>query len=193
MSVYAQAAATGIQSIGLMISGDTATYNAVYAAEARKTAIAEAKHTAELNISAIEQDKITSNTAIRMRQDQAEAQAKLSAAVAGVEGGSVDAVIYDTERNEAFALNAANQQAEQAKEAQAAQVGSQQSALLSVTEPESSLSEAVTGGLMEAFSAFELSDLEIGAAMFGGDEKPEKKTYNKDFNASNLNPFAATA
>lgn len=180
--IYATLAAQGVQAIGSFFGEDTASYNAAYAAAARRTAIAEAKHTAELNISAIQQDKITSNSNISMKQMQAEAATKVNAATAGVEGGSVNSVLYDTERNKAFALNAMNAQAEQAQNQQVAQIGSQQSALLSVTEPQSSLANDITGNLMDAFSSFEMKDLDIAEALL---YSKDEDIFGLDFNGSN--------
>lgn len=163
--MYAQAAMSGMSALQLMATGENAqtkaAYNEAYAIAAQKSNIREAKHTAELNIAAIKQDKITSNTQIRMAQDQAEAMALVNAAAAGVEGGSVEDVLYETEKNEAFALNSANRKAEQATESQLAQIGSQASSLLAIQEPEISY----VGELMSAFSSFELGDLEIGEAL----------------------------
>ena len=167
--MYAQAAMSGMSALQLMGTGENAetkaAYNQAYAEAAHKAAIREAKHTAELNIAAIKQDKITSNTQISMAQDQAEARAIVSAAAAGVEGGSVDDVIYETKKNEAFALNSANRRAEQATESQLAQIGSQSSSLLAIQESEISY----VGELMSAFSSFEMSDLDTGEALSSGD------------------------
>lgn len=160
-----QAMQSGMSGLEIAFTGENAqtraAYNQAYQAAAQRASILEAKHAAELNIAAIEQDKITSNTHIRMAQDQAEAMAIVSAATAGVEGGSADDVIYETKKNEAFALNNASRKSEQAKESQLAIVGSQSSALLAVQEPEISYA----GELMQAFSSFELSDLETSEAL----------------------------
>jgi len=165
MSIYAQAVQSGVSSLQLMATGENAAtkaaYNQAYQIASKRINIAEAKHTAELNVSAIEQDKVLSNTHIRLQQDQAEANAIVNAAVAGVEGGSVDDVLYDTERNEAMAIHANKQRTEQQKEQQLAVIGTQQSALLSIEEPDIDY----FGNLLQAFSSFELDDTDISEAL----------------------------
>lgn len=165
MTMYMQAVQSGVSALELAFTGDNAqtraAYNQAYQVAAQKAAIQEAKHAAELNVAAIEQDKVTSNTQIRMAQDQAEARAIVNAATAGVEGGSVEDVVYETEKNEAFAINSASRQSEQATESQLAIIGSQSSALLAVQEPEISY----VGDLMQAFSSFEMSDLKTSEAL----------------------------
>jgi len=165
MSLYAQAVQTGMSSLQLAFTGDNAktkvAYNEAYKTAQHKSNIMKAKQQAQFNIGAIEQDRVTTNTAIQMSQDQAEAHATVAAAVAGVGGGSVDDVIYDTERNEALALRSSNRQAEQQKESQLAQIGNQTSSLLAIEEPETSY----VGELFKSFSAFELEDIRIGEAL----------------------------
>lgn len=169
MSIYMMAAQQGISSLELMATGENAqtraAYNEAYNVAAKKAAIREARHTAQLNISAIEQDKITSNTRVRMAQDQAKAMAIVNAAAVGIEGGSFEDMIYETEKNEAFALSSMSKKAEQAQEGQLAAIGSQTSNLLSIQEPEISY----TGELLAAFSSFELGDLEISEAISSGE------------------------
>lgn len=165
MSLYKQAVQSGVSSLQLLATGENAAtksaYNASYKAAAQRINIANAKHTAQLNISAIEQDRILSNTQIRMQQDQAEANAIVNAAVAGVEGQSIEDVIYDTEKNEALASNTVNRKAEQATEQQLAAIATQQSALLSVDEPDIDY----TGDLLLAFSSFSMDDFKIHEAL----------------------------
>ena len=99
-----------------------------------------------------------------MRQDQAEAWAKVSAATAGVEGGSVDDTIYDTKRNEAYALQSAQRNADQKVAGLATQVGNQTSSYAGISNTEVSM----TGDLLQAFSSFQFSDLDIAEAFSGG-------------------------
>lgn len=171
MSIYAQAVVSGVQAL----AGTEAdrvydqTYNQVYANEAKKASIRNAMHTAQLNLSAIEQDRILTNTQIKMNQDQAEAMATVAAATAGVEGGSVDDIMYETHKNEALAINNANRKAEQASESQLASIGSQMSSLLAVND---SLPEiSYVDNLLGAFSSFEMNDLKTAEAFASGDFK----------------------
>ena len=165
MSMYVQAMQSGMSMAALAITGESAetkaAYNQAYQVAAQKASIQSAKQTAQLNVAAIAQDKITSNTQIQMAQDQAEALAIVNSSAAGIEGGSVEDVIYETEKNAAFATNSANQKADQATESQLNMIGSQSSALLAIEEPTISYA----GELLEAFSSFELKDLKTHKAI----------------------------
>lgn len=165
MSLYTQAMVSGMNALTGAQADQiyTSTYNQVYAQEAQKANIRNAMGVAQTNVAAIKADQILTNTQIRMNQDEAEARAIVNAAAAGVEGGSVDDIVYDTERNAAFATNAANQQAEQEVENQLAQIGSGTSALLAVDDDLQEIS--VVNDLMGAFSSFEMGDLEISDAL----------------------------
>ena len=165
MSLYAQAMSSGMAALEIGLTGANATsraaYNTAYVEATRKAGVLEAKHATELNMSAIAQDRITSNTHIRMLQDSAEAQAIVNAAAAGVEGGSVRDVINSTETNAVLAKGRSNQAHKQQLEQQKSMIVSQQSAMLSVDEPEISYA----GSLMSAFSSFELSDIKISESL----------------------------
>ncbi len=164
MSLYAQAAQQGMSTLQLLGTGSNAAtkaaYNEQYQTTTQRFNLAQAKHTAQLNITATKQDKILTDTAIQMQQDQAQALAKVSAAASGVEGGSVDDVIYDTEKNEALALQRNKRNSEMNIEQHLASVYSGQSALLSVQDSEVDM----FGDLIKSFSQFEMGDLKIAEA-----------------------------
>lgn len=169
MSIYAQAVQSGMQGMELFATGSNAgtvaAYNTAYAEAAAKANILSVRQTLQKNIAAVQQDKVTSNTAIQMKQDQAEAWAKVNAATAGVQGGSVDDAIYDTKKNEAFALQASQRNADQQVTSMGTQIGNQTSQLQSVQNTEISYA----GDLLQAFSSFEKSDLDIAEALsYGG-------------------------
>lgn len=165
MSIYAQAVQSGLSAAQLAFTGENAqtkaAYNQSFAEQAARLAAAERKHTAEKNISAIKQDKILSNTQIQMSQDQAEAFAKVNAAAAGVQGQSVEDVVYQTEANETYAMSRNKRQADQRIESELARVNSAQASLLSVTDS----SPNVMGDLLNAFSSFERKDFKISEAL----------------------------
>jgi len=169
VSIYRQAVSTGVSALGLLMTGTnaatSAAYNSAYEAAAIRSSLADAKNTAQMNIAAINQDKVTSNTQIRMQQNRAEAMVIINAAAAGVEGGSVEDVIYETEKNEAFAINKTARHADQAKENQLAMIGSQTSQLLSVDDQEHSL----WGDLLGVLSSFEMKDLKTNEALQKGE------------------------
>lgn len=87
---------------------------------------------AEANIAAVQQDRINTDTVIAMKQDQAQAAAKVAAAVSGVEGQSVDATIYQTEVNSSVAKANNTAYAEQQIENQLANIYQSQSTLLAL-------------------------------------------------------------
>ncbi len=164
MSLYMQSVQSGMSSLQLLATGSNAatkaSYNEAYKVAASRFNMAAAKQTAQLNISAIEQDKVMSNTQIRINQNQAEANVIVQAAAAGVEGGTIDDIVYDSKKNEALAVASSNKQAENAKESQLAQIHGQQSALLSIDEPEVDF----VGNLLSSLGSFELGDLDIADA-----------------------------
>lgn len=128
--LYAQAIQSGMSTMNLLAGGDNAgtiaAYNEAYGAQYKKYVALDAKNTAESNIAAINQDKILSNVQIQMKQAQAEAAAQVSAAVAGVEGSSVDAGMYQIGANASMAVAQVEAKAEQLTEQQLAQVNSAQ-------------------------------------------------------------------
>ena len=145
------AAQSGMSALSLAISGDSAqtiaAYNESYNAQYKKYAALDAKTTAESNISAIHQDLILTNLNIQMRQKDAEANAQVSAAVAGVSGSSVDAGMYQIGANAALQTAQATAQADQQVEQQLAGVNTAQTSYNSVQEAyvPSALDGALTG------------------------------------------------
>jgi hypothetical protein len=171
MSLYMQAVQSGMSAAQLALTGDNAetkaAYNASYAATQQRLNMANAKVNAESQIAGAKQDKVLAVTDIKMKQAHAEANAKVAAAVAGVEGGSVDDVVYETEKNEAHRIADANKREDQEIESLLGKVYSAQSGLLHVNEPEISYA----GELLQAFSSFELEDFqrsETLSTMFSG-------------------------
>lgn len=131
---YAQAM-LGVADLMTGASADAAyeaAFGQYYTAYAGMINAANAKVAAEANISAITQDKINTDIRISMQQDRAEAQAKVAAAVSGVSGGSVNAVIYQTGVNSSLAKSNNRKHAEQQVENQLAQVYQSQSTMLAL-------------------------------------------------------------
>jgi len=158
---------SGIRLAGLAAGVESAetiqAYNQEYQSVAGKIAAGNALSATERNIAAVHQDRITSNVQIRQAQDEAEAQAKVSAAYAGAVGASVSAVSHQTQVSEANALAANNSRAAQQIESLKANAYNSSMALRSrVQTPESSIG----GGLLDALSSVELGDLAIAEAFF---------------------------
>lgn len=138
MSAYAQAF-LGVADMLTGASKDAAyeaAYGTYYSAYQGMHNAANAKVAAEANIAAIKEDRINTDTVIAMQQDQAEAQAKVMAAVSGTEGQSVDATIYQTEVNSSVASSNNRKNAEQQIENQLASVYQSQSTMLAMDNPQ---------------------------------------------------------
>lgn len=161
MSIYAGAVQSGLNLLSVMGGDNAATvaaYNTEFATVSNQMAMHRQRSAAEQNISAVNQDRITSNINIQRKQDEAEAQAKVNAALAGAQGGSVEASINQTKVNESFAIQANNQKAEQQTEQLKATV---HSSTMAAQSRKQTPDPSYVGDLAKAFSSFELSDLEI--------------------------------
>jgi hypothetical protein len=129
------AAITGVADLMTGASADAAydiAYGQYYSAFAGMHNAANQRSAAEANIAAIKQDRINTNVVIAMKQDQAEAQAKVAAAVSGVEGQSVNDVIYQTEVNSSVAQSNNRKNAEQQIENQLASIYQSTSTMLAL-------------------------------------------------------------
>jgi len=134
MSGYA-AAVIGVADLMTGASADAAyeaAYGQFYSAFVGMHNAANQRTAAEANIAAIQQDRINTNVVIAMKQDQAEAQAKVSAAVSGVEGQSVNDVLYQTEVNSSVAQSNNRKNAEQQIENQLATIYQSTSTMLAL-------------------------------------------------------------
>ena len=142
-------------------------YDQAYSAAARRSDAMNRIFAASRRISSIKQDKILSNVDIQMKQNQAEAEAKVAAAFAGVEGGSVDAVIYQTESNAAHRVAETRKKADQSIENELTAAYNAQGVMLSTTEAKSSY----MGTFAEGLSSLDRGDIaRFGDAHFGTPE-----------------------
>lgn len=116
-------------------------YTKTFNNEMRNINLRKAQHASQLNISAAHQDKVLSDTDIKMRQEKAKALIEVGAAASGVSGASVNSAIYNTERSAAFASNNNKRKTEQATESLFADVGNKQAAMLEVEEFEVDMSK----------------------------------------------------
>ena len=136
-SLYAQAFVNVVD----MLSGASkdaayeAAYGPTYVANMQRANARRAKHSTQLNMAAIAQDKIATDTLITIKQSEAEARAKVLAAASGKEGGSVDAIKYQTEVNSTVAKQHNARSAEQLLEEQLSNIFMSQSTLLASKDP----------------------------------------------------------
>lgn len=119
-----------------------------------------AMDTAQKNIVSLDNQKILTNVDVQANQRQAEAMAKLSAAVTGTEGSTVEQTIQQTEVNAVQATSNINQQIEQAIFDQLAAI---ESAAASVTS--SNLKPFKSNAMKQMMGAVS----PIGSAIFGED------------------------
>tara|TARA_R110002096_G_scaffold110795_6_gene241984 strand:+ start:7969 stop:8541 length:573 start_codon:yes stop_codon:yes gene_type:complete len=133
------AAITGVANMMLGTAADAAyeaAYGQYYTAYTGMHNAANQKVAAEANIAAIRQEKIHTDVVISRNQDQAEARAKVAAAVSGTEGQSVNAAIYQTESNSSVARANNRKNMEQQIENQLAAVYQSQSTQLALDNPQ---------------------------------------------------------
>lgn len=158
MSVYAQAMQMGVQALATYADLEgSAAYATAYNNTAARLKASSAKNVAERNISAIRQDKILTNTKIKLQATQAEAMHKVQNAVSGNEGQSADTVIGEVHKTASQMQQANEKQSRQQEESLLADVNNSQGALLSIRDSK----ESFASGLLSMFSAFEFSDLKL--------------------------------
>jgi hypothetical protein len=124
----------------------------------------------ETQMANIKQEQILGVANVALNQDAAEAQAKVNAAAAGVSGGSVEQVIYETNKDAAFAVGNINAQADadtQAlfNDAQSASLGLASANSIDIDVP--SMGESMV-----------TNTLELGGAYLSMDKKG-KDDFNK--------------
>jgi hypothetical protein len=154
MSAYIAAAQMGAALISNQ-AGDAA-FAAQYNKQLSIFNAGQQVNALEDQISTVKQEQILSVANVQLNQDAAEAQAKVNAAAAGVSGGSVEQVIYETNKDAAFAVGNINAQADADSNALSKQV---QSASLGLASAQStrvevpSLGEALLGSALQVAAA----------------------------------------
>jgi hypothetical protein len=177
MSGYGMAVQQGAQLAMELATdhGNSAATAAVFSREYQKRknnyAAMDARVAAERNISAVRRDKLLTDTHIQLKQNQVEAQIRANAAWIGAEGGSVDAVIYDSEANAAW------RKADNAKKAASetsGQLHNVRSAAMSVDHSRGAGTPSLGANLLSAFSKYSVDDMNDLGTQFRGtpDEIP---------------------
>lgn len=158
MSIYAHAMQVGVQALATYADLEgSAAYADAYNKTSARLRSASAKNAAEKNISAVRQDKILTNTKIKLQATQAAAMQKVQNAFAGNEGQSADTVIGEIDKTASQMQQANEKQSRQQEESLLASVNNSQGALLSIRDSK----ESFASGLLNMFSAFEFSDLKL--------------------------------
>ena len=170
--MYASAVQEGVASLEIMFTVSNATtiaaYNAAYGKEAQRIALRARIGSAQRNLAAIQQDKILTNKQIQINNTQAQAMVKLSAAVAGVTGNSVDSVAYMNDVNKVNALRNSERQAEQQSDQFLSQIQGSFATALGIQDEKISY---VGDFMNKAATSFDMEDYQnMGKALklFGG-------------------------
>lgn len=133
MSVYAQAVMTFASAFD---DHDTsAGANAAYSAAMQRHNSRQQARNAGINIAKVKDSSMLAITNIEMNKLEAEAQATLSSAVSGTEGGSVDAQLRDIDTNAANRTNQVHAQTEVQIANEAAAMASAESNARSIKQP----------------------------------------------------------
>lgn len=186
MSGYGIAVQQGTQiamnmALGSESQASVAAFNAEYNTRMRKYALQDARVAAERNITAIRKDKLLTDANIQLQQNTVEAQIRANAAWVGAEGGSVEAVVYDTEANEVRRMA---DNAQKAKNATAGQLTQVRSASLSIGAIQETPAPSLGANLLNAFSKFSVDDIRDMGAMVRGlpKEAPPQTTMGAPIN-----------
>ncbi len=161
--------ATGTKS-----AAGVAAYNAEYNNRMKRYALQDSRVAAERNITAVRKDKLLQDTHIQLKQNTVEAQIRANAAWVGAEGGSVEAVVYDTESSAARRMA---DNAQSAKNATAGQLTQVRSASLSIDALQETPTPSLGSELLNAFSKFSVDDWrDLGEHARGTPEATEQTT-----------------
>lgn len=161
----------GVSSLEIAVTGSNAkthaAYNEAYSKQAQRIAGRNRQHAAQRNLAAIQQDKILTNNQIQIQNTHQQAMTKLSAAVAGVTGSSVDNVKQQVNTNTVFAMQSNERKAEQMSDQFLAEIQGSTASTLGIQDTKVSS----IGELMKVAGNVSLDDYKaIGQqlGMFGG-------------------------
>jgi hypothetical protein len=147
---------------GVESAETVARYNSEFQSYSSKLAASRVRTNASRNINAVNQDRILSNVKVAQQQDEAEAAIRVQAAASGVNGGSVEAALYQTEANESFAIAGNKRKAEQSKETLRTEVFN---ATMNMQSNIQHREPSIVGNLLNAASKIDVNDLQIGEAL----------------------------
>lgn len=170
--LYAAAMQEGVASLEIMFTGSNAktraAYNEAYGAQAARIASRAKIRSAQRNLAAVQQDKILTNREIQVRNTQAQAMVKLSAAVAGVTGNSVDDVAHMNEVNQQRALSNNERQAEQLSDQFLNQIQSATAQSLGIQDRKISYGGDLISSLSNSLSKEDFQGMGKSLGLFGG-------------------------
>lgn len=180
MSGYGLAVQQGVQAGATLMMGANspeaiAAYNNMYASKVARYNAQDAQVAAERNISAVLRDNMVMDQHIQLQQNTVEAQIRSQAAWAGAEGGSVDAVVYDTQSAEMRRMGVEQKRTEQLVETQSIQVGNAASTLNAIQEP---TQPSLGISLLAAFTQYSSDDWKDVGTLARGTPTPQTPSSN---------------
>lgn len=138
MSLYQESMASGLTALASSYTGASAesdaVYNEQYKREGARRAAAGRLDAAQSRIAVTQGNLMLSNLEIQIKQADAEAMTKVSAAVAGVEGSSIEQALQQAGTNAAFAKARVKQQIDQGIELELGKVNSSALDMLGVQD-----------------------------------------------------------
>jgi len=186
--MYAQLVSGGMQILSAALNKPQVNtgeifqrnYNATYGIEAGRYAAYREVGRLQRNLAAVHTDKVTSNLLVQKRQAEAEANAKVSAAAAGVQGGSVTAVIHQTEVNASLAAADNERRAEQSRENILAGIyeADLQGKSLKDYKDHFAKPQSTMSAVFKGLSKFSLDDYRDARELWQGTGKPTPSTYD---------------
>lgn len=127
------------------------------------------------NLNALEQDRAAMHNQIELSEAQAQAQINVSAATAGVRGGSVNAQSQSVSRNAAKASRGVDKRVEQQQDQYLAQIGRSTSTLLSIDRQEKQSETSFLQNMFKRAGQLDSKDLMIGESLFAGNGSTSEK------------------
>lgn len=170
--LYGAAVQEGVSSLELMFTGSNAktraAYDAAYANEASRIQLRARQRAAQRNLAAVQQDKILTNKAIQVQNTQAQAMAKLSAAVAGVTGNSVDDVSQQIDVRTIGQISQNEKQAKQMSDQFLAQVQGSYAQLLGVQDKKINVLADTIGAVVGNLTLDDTRGMASNLGLWGG-------------------------
>jgi len=146
---YSQVVQQGMQSLATLVMGDTATFNQVYANEAKREQNKQREIVAISKIAALNQDKILTDAQIEQNREKTAEEIKVMAAAYGTVGSGIDYIIEKNNRATGNAKLSNEKSTRAAVEQQKGEINAARLGYLSVRDPKASFGKEFLGGMMK--------------------------------------------
>ncbi len=172
MSLFQSLVADTATSLELLVTGDNDSTRQAevdgYNRGVRKGNQNRAIEAATKNLNALERDGAAMQNQIELSEAQAQSHINVSAATAGVRGGSVNAQSQSVSRNAAKATRGVNKRIEQQQDPYLAQIGRSTSSLLSIDRQEQQSETSFLQNMFKRAGQIDSTDLMLGESLFAG-------------------------